>query len=103
MVNREYAINATKLFIADCTAQGLYFDKVFLFGSSITENVHEGSDIDLLLVSKQFTNNPFENLKLYSKINIKYPLIETHCYSTKYYLEGNEFIKEIQKNCIELI
>jgi predicted nucleotidyltransferase len=103
MVNREYAINTSKAFVTDCMNYGLQFDKVLLFGSSITNHVHEGSDIDLLLISKQFTNNPFENLKLYSKINIKYPLIETHCYNTQSYIEGNEFINEIAQNSIEVI
>ncbi|RLD91197.1 MAG: hypothetical protein DRJ13_17595 [Bacteroidetes bacterium] len=31
----------------------------------------EWSDIDLLLISDQFGDNIFDNLKLYSRINIK--------------------------------
>ncbi len=50
----------------------------------------------------QFTDNVFENLKLYSRINIKYPVIETHPYPTKYYYEGDDFIKEISKESIEI-
>ena len=62
-----------------------------------------GSDIDLLLISDQFTDNVFENLKLYSKINIKYPIIETHPYPTKYYYQEDDFINEISKDSIEII
>lgn len=102
MLDREFAINTSKNFISECRAIGLNFDKVLLFGSSVTGNVHEGSDIDLLLISKQFTDNPFTNLKLYSKVNIKYPLIETHCFSTNYYKQGNDFINEVEKNCVEI-
>ena len=63
---------------------------------------YEWSDIDLLLVSDQFGNNVFENLKLYSMINIKYPIIETHPYPTKYFKDGDRFIDEIVKDSIEI-
>lgn len=102
MVTRESAINIARLFIDDCQSNGLTFHKVFLFGSAAKEKTHEWSDIDLLLISDQFSDNIFENLKLYSKINIKYPVIETHPYPTKYYYEGDDFIKEISKESIEI-
>jgi predicted nucleotidyltransferase len=103
MVTRESAINTAKLFIKDCESNGLTFHKVILFGSAAKNRAHEWSDIDLLLISDQFSDNIFENLKLYSKINIRYPVIETHPYPTKYYYEGDDFIKEISKNSIEII
>jgi len=103
MVTRESAINIARLFIDDCLSNGLTFHKVFLFGSAAKEKTHEWSDIDLLLISDQFSDNIFENLKLYSKINIKYPVIETHPYPTKYYFEGDDFIKEICKESIEIM
>lgn len=103
MVTRESAINTARSFINDCRLNGLTFHKVFLFGSVVKESAHEWSDIDLLLISDQFGDNVFENLKLYSKINIKYPIIETHPYPTKYYYEGDDFIKEISKESIEIL
>jgi predicted nucleotidyltransferase len=103
MVTREIAINTAKSFVSDCKSTGLTFHKVLLFGSVAKNEVHEWSDIDLLLISDQFSENIFENLKLYSKINIKYPIIETHPYPTKYYKEGEDFIKEISKGSIEIV
>jgi predicted nucleotidyltransferase len=103
MVTRESAIKTARLFINDCQSNGLTFHKVLLFGSAAKNMTHEWSDIDLLLISDQFSDNVFENLKLYSKINIKYPAIETHPYPTKYYNEGDEFIKEITKESIEIL
>ncbi len=103
MVTRETAIDKAKSFINDCKAIGLTFHKVLLFGSAAKNMTHEWSDIDLLLISDQFGDNVFDNLKLYSKINIKYPVIETHPYPTKYYYEGDDFIQEISKDSIELI
>lgn len=103
MVTRESAINTARLFINECQSNGLTFHKVFLFGSAAKNTTHEWSDIDLLLISDQFSDNVFENLKLYAKINIKYPVIETHPYPTKYFYEGDEFIKEISNESIEIL
>jgi predicted nucleotidyltransferase len=102
MVTRELAIKTAKSFIRDCKLNGLTFYKVLIFGSVAKDNLHEWSDIDLLLISDQFNDNVFDNLKLYSKINIKYPLIETHPYPTKYYKNGDGFISEIIKDSIEI-
>ncbi|MCK4662268.1 MAG: nucleotidyltransferase domain-containing protein [Bacteroidales bacterium] len=102
MVNRETAINTAKLFINECRNNGLNFYKVLLFGSAAKNQTHEYSDIDLLLISDRFNENIFDNLKLYSKINIKYPLIETHPYPKKYYLQGDDFINKIKKEGIEI-
>jgi len=102
MVTRETAINTAKSFVKDCKLNGLTFYKVFIFGSVAKDNIHEWSDIDLLLISDQFSENVFDNLKLYSKINVKYPIIETHPYPTNYYKNGDSFIEQITKESIEL-
>lgn len=100
MAPKEAAIKKATEFVKECRSIGISFFKVFLFGSYAKDIAHEYSDIDLLLISDQFSDNIFENLKLYSKINIKYPIIETHPYPTSAYLEGNDFIKEIEKESI---
>ncbi len=102
MVTRESAIKTAQYFIKDCNSIGLTFFRVFLFGSMAKGNIHEWSDIDLLLISDQFNDNVFDNLKLYSKINIKYPIIETHPYPTNYFLDGDSFINEVIKESIEI-
>ncbi|MCF6352484.1 MAG: nucleotidyltransferase domain-containing protein [Cyclobacteriaceae bacterium] len=103
MVTREAAISTAKSFINECQSNGLNFYKVLIFGSVAKNKMHDWSDIDLLLVSDQFGENIFENLKLYSKINIKYPIIETHPYPTWYYKEGDDFVQEISKGAIEIV
>ncbi|CAN5231389.1 hypothetical protein BH23BAC1_BH23BAC1_29120 [soil metagenome] len=102
MVTREIAINTVKSFVNDCKQQGLIFNKVLIFGSVAKNKIHEWSDIDLLIISDQFNENVFDNLKLYSKINIKYPIIETHPYPTKYFKKGDAFFKEVLKEGIEI-
>ena len=102
MLTKDIAISTSKSFIKECRSNGLTFYKVFIFGSVVTGHTHEWSDIDLLLVSDQFNDNVFDNLKLYSKINIKYPIIETHPYPTDYFKSGDSFIDEAIKESIEL-
>jgi predicted nucleotidyltransferase len=102
MVDRATAINTAKAFIKECKESGLTFYKVLLFGSYAQNNMHEWSDIDLLLVSDQFGDNIFDNLKLFSKINIKYPIIETHPYPTSYFIEGDDFLNKIKEESIEI-
>ena len=70
-MTREIAINTARCFVHECKLNGLKFHKVLIFGSIAKDKIHEGSDIDLLLISDQFGDNLFENLKLYSKINIR--------------------------------
>lgn len=103
MVTTEIAIRTAKSFVKDCLSNGLTFHKVLLFGSAAKNATHEWSDIDLLLISDQFNENVFENLRLYSKVNIKYPIIETHPYPTKYYMQGDEFINAISKESIDIL
>lgn len=102
MVTKKFAIDTAKSFIDDCEKAGLKFYKVLLFGSAATGKVHDGSDVDLLLISDQFGDNVFENLKLYSKINIRYPVIETHPYPTSAFIHGNEFINDLLKDSVEI-
>ncbi len=96
MLNKADAIKQAKSFIKETQASGLNFRRVILFGSSVRDEMHEYSDIDILLVSDKFTDNPIENIKLYSKINIKYPAIETHPFSTEYYQKSDPFIEEVK-------
>jgi predicted nucleotidyltransferase len=103
MVTKEAAIDSAKSFIRDCNTIGLTFYKVFLFGSVVKGEMHPWSDIDLLLISDQFNDNVFDNIKLYSKVNIKYPIIETHPYPTEYFMNGDSFIEEVIKESIELV
>ena len=100
MVDRKTAINTAHSFVNECRLNGLNFYKVILFGSFARNDIHESSDIDLLVISDQFTDNIFDNIKLLAKANIKFPIIEVHPYSTSDYLSGVDFIKEVEKESI---
>ncbi len=102
MVTQQEAIDIAHTFVQECKTIGVTFDKVMLFGTHARGTAHDGSDIDLLLISKNFTDDIFANLKQYTKVNIRYPLIETHPYSFQQFMEGDEFIEQIAKEGIEI-
>ena len=103
MLNKTIAIEQAKSFVKELINIGLELNKVIVFGSTARDEMNECSDIDLMLVSDRFSNNIFDNIKLYSKINIRYPDIETHPYSTKYFNESDPFIEEIKRTGIEIM
>jgi uncharacterized protein len=103
MLNRILALEQVNSFLNELKNIDLELKKAILFGSSARDEMNEWSDIDLMLVSDKFTTNIFDNLKLYSKINIKYPDIDTHPYPTNYFNESDPFIEEVKKTGIEIL
>ena len=84
MLTREIAITQATDFILDCIKYGINIEKAILFGSVVKNEQREYSDIDIALVSDQFTNNFVLDSKLTSKINIRFPLIEVHHFNSEY-------------------
>lgn len=95
--HKELAIEQVKSFLKDCKSIGLELKKAVLFGSAARDEMNEWPDIDLMLVADSFTHNVFDNIKKYSRINIKYPDIETHPFPTSYYIQSDPFIEEVDK------
>ena len=103
MVAQSTAIATAKAFIRECKKSGLELDKAFLFGSFAKNTQHDGSDIDVLLVSKKFSGNRIKDLDLYSSVNIKYPQVEIHPCSAKKFQSPSDFLNEILSESIELV
>ena len=76
MLTKENAINQAKAFVEACKNKGLLIEKAILFGSVAKDRQHEYSDIDIALISNQFTRNFISNTKLTTPVNIKFPAIE---------------------------
>ena len=102
MLTREIAIKQATDFILDCLKYGISIEKAILFGSVAKNEQREYSDIDIALISNQFTNNFILNNKLTSKINIRFPLIEVHHFNSDYYKKGDPFINEINSTGFEV-
>jgi len=102
MYSREIAIKTAEKFVSDCMKSGINIEKAVLFGSYAKNEQHRYSDIDIALISNQFTLNFLKNNKLTSKINIYYPDIEVHHFNTDYFYSGDPFIFEINETGYEL-
>ncbi len=102
MFTREIAITQAKAFVEACSQQEILIDKAIVFGSVAKNQISEYSDIDLALVSSQFSNNFIKNNKITSKINIKFPLIEVHHFNSTYYQNSDPFIDEIKNMGLEI-
>jgi len=100
MFTRETAISIVKEFIKNCEVENIHFNKAILFGSTLNNTTNEDSDIDLLLVSDQFSYNKLENAKLLARINKQFSDIEAHTYPTEYFLKGDPFINQVMQTGI---
>jgi len=102
MVTREYAISTVKEFIKACSNSNIFFNKIIVFGSVAVGTTHSGSDIDVALISDLFTGQPFTDWHLLSPINIRFPDIEPHPFSTQYFKASDPFIDEIVRTGFEI-
>ncbi len=89
-------------YIDECNKLGVHFKKVILFGSNARNTPHEWSDVDLALVSDNFTGMRLEDRHKISRANIKFVDIEPHIFTTAYFEEGDPFIEEIIKTGKEI-
>ena len=102
MLTKENAIKQATDFILDCLNNGISIEKAILFGSVTKNEQRETSDIDIALISNQFTKNFIYNNRLTSKINIRYPLIEVHHFNSDYFRNGDPLINEITATGFEI-
>ena len=104
MLTREFAISIVEEFIHKLQAEGIDLQKAVLFGSYAVNGQNEWSDIDLALVSDNFTGFGFEDKRSFAKINSQkpYSIIHTKTFPTTYYDIGDPFIDQIKKMGIVL-
>ena len=89
-------------YITECNKLGVHFKKVILFGSYARNTPHEWSDIDLALVSDDFTGRRLDDRDKIVRADIKFVDIESHMFNSAYFEEGDPFIEEIIKTGKEI-
>jgi len=89
-------------YIAECNRLGVHFKKVILFGSYARNEAHEWSDIDLALVSDDFTGIRWDDREKISLADIKFVDIEPHIFNSAYFEDGDPFTEEIKKTGKEI-
>ncbi|MFH1260092.1 MAG: nucleotidyltransferase domain-containing protein [Elusimicrobiota bacterium] len=69
---------------------------IYFFGSYVKGKSHRYSDIDLAIVSDDFTGFKFEDRKKINPLILKTNInIEVHPFTAKEFKEKNPFVKEI--------
>ncbi|MBM2814969.1 MAG: nucleotidyltransferase protein [Ignavibacteria bacterium] len=99
---KDDAIEITKEFIKQCQKINVVFDRVILFGSLAKDSNNTGADIDLALVSKQFTYDRFDNALMIAPITKNFLDIDAQTFPTDYFYKGDPFIDEILKTGIDI-
>ncbi len=89
-------------YISECNKLGVHFKKVILFGSYARNTAHKWSDVDLALVSDDFSDMGWDDRGKISMANIKFADIEPHMFNSAYFEKGDPFIEEIIKTGKEI-
>jgi len=96
-------ITSVRRFKQNLAGAGMHIERVILFGSYALGTAGRWSDIDIALVSNDFSGNGFYDRKKINRILIKTDTrIEPHPFRPEDFTEGNPFVKEILKQGIEL-
>ncbi len=81
-LGKNQAIIKARKFVSLLRSQGMDISEAFLFGSAMTNFSDENSDIDIALVSKEFSGVPFYDVKKLTKYRREVDLrLEIHPYS----------------------
>ena len=82
---------------------GVHVFSAWLFGSYAKGLQREYSDIDLALVSEDFTLNFIDNNHKTTLINFNFPDIEVHHFNTQEFKNDDPIINEIKKTGIQIL
>lgn len=95
--------NIIKRFLSKLKESNIIIQKAILFGSFAKEKSNEYSDIDLALVSPNFSGNLYYYYELIreAKFAVSYD-IEAHTYSIEGFNEEDPFVCEILKTGIQI-
>lgn len=102
MVTQQSAIEEVQSFLKEVKHQGIRLERAILFGSVSRNTQHENSDIDVALVSDQFSGVGFLDIPLFVKALRKHYIIQPKTFSTKDFENGDAFAEEIKKTGIEI-
>ena len=102
---KNNALNKARKLIELLNLNGIEVFQAYIFGSVIQGSTHEDSDIDIAIVSKDFTGIPFYDVQKISKYRRAVDLkLEVHPFSMDDILvDPSLFLLEVQNNGISII
>ena len=87
-VTKDEAINKARSLISLLKSNGMDIYEAYLFGSSASGRSHENSDIDIAIVSREFSGVPFYDAQKISKFRRAVDLkLEIHPFALNDVLE----------------
>ncbi len=90
-------------FLSLITEDGIRLEKAILFGSYAKGNPGKWSDLDVALVSKDFSGIGFYDCKKINPFIIKVDSrIEPHPFKSEDFTRDNPFVDQILKNGVEI-
>jgi predicted nucleotidyltransferase len=90
-------------FIKLIKSNNINIEKIILFGSYARGAGGEWSDIDIAIVSPEFSGIPFYDRKMLNPFILKVDTrIEPHPFKPEDFTEDNGFVSEILKNGVEV-
>ena len=96
-------IEKIQMFLHNVSASGLHIERALLFGSYTKGTANMWSDIDVAIVSKDFTGVGFYDRKRVNPFLIKIDSrIEPHPFRPEDFTEDNPLVNEILKDAIEI-
>lgn len=88
-VKKDFALDKARKLIALLKSTGMDIHEAYVFGSAVMDAGDEDSDIDLAIVSKEFTGLPFFDVKKISKYRRAVDLrLEIHTFALNDILEN---------------
>jgi len=103
VVVSDEILEKLKNFLNMISASGLHLERAILFGSYAKGNANNWSDIDIALVSKDFTGIGFYDRKRINPYLIKIDSrIEPHPFRPEDFARDNPFVDQILKDAIEI-
>jgi uncharacterized protein len=99
----DEAVKAVEKFLKMVRDANIYIERAILFGSYARGKVGRWSDIDIAIVSPDFSGVAFYDSKRLIPFLLKSDTrIELHPFKPEDFTEDNEFVREIIKNGVEL-
>lgn len=100
---RKISLEIVKKYLSLLKKNKINLRKVYLFGSSAKGNPHKDSDIDLAIVSNNFTGDWINDRLLLMRLRRKVDLsIEPHPFLPEEFDKTNPFVNEIIKTGIRI-
>ncbi len=96
-------MRAARRFVREVQKEGIRLQKAYLYGSYATGRAHRGSDIDIALISPDFTGWIDDLQKIRDALRQGDPRIESVHFSPETFVDENPLVWEVKTKGISLL